>query len=99
MNEKLKDALWKDADAGDCETEMGIAIFIATLLESGFAIVRSDEHDARNRAVAALDSHLTMDELKLAEKHCEWPAFKHAFSAVMKHRRANVALLAAAKVE
>lgn len=71
----------------------------ASLTASGFAIVPTVEHNARNRAVAALDSHLYMEELKLAEKHCEWPAFKHAFSAVMKHRRENVAMLSTAKEE
>jgi hypothetical protein len=29
---------------------------------------------------------LSSEELKLAEKNCNWVAFKHAFNAVMKAR-------------
>lgn len=29
---------------------------------------------------------LSADGLKLVDRHCEWPAFKHAFNAVMKAR-------------
>jgi hypothetical protein len=41
---------------------------------------------------AALNTQqLTSEELKAAEKHCDWVAFKHAFNAVMNLRAARAA--------
>ena len=44
----------------------------------------------------ALANHeLSSAELKLAEKHCDWSAFKHAFNAVMSARAAAADVLIA----
>jgi hypothetical protein len=46
----------------------------------------------RNKELeAALTPLLTATELKLVEKNCDWVAFQHAFSALMKSRRAALA--------
>jgi hypothetical protein len=50
---------------------------------------RIEAQDKRNKEMeAALTPLLTATELKLVEKNCDWVAFQHAFSALMKSRRA-----------
>jgi hypothetical protein len=34
----------------------------------------------------ALSVQISVNELKIIDKHCDWVAFAHAWDAVMKHR-------------
>jgi len=48
--------------------------------------------DANARLAPYLNNVLTSDELKLVDKHCDWPSFKCAFNAVMNSRKARATL-------
>lgn len=77
-----------DADKRIAELE---ADTLASALASANAQIdalRQDNRDLRNSRLMGMSNILSSAELKLVDKHCEWPAFKCAFDAVMKSRRA-----------
>jgi len=62
----------------------------SSFAESIIASVTLERDQLRAKLSHALQPILSGEEMKVAEKNCDWVAFQHAFHAVMKCRAAAI---------
>lgn len=100
----LQSVAWSRLDGGQqCSlnsivADKAEALLIALAAERDAAVQRAEaaERELRNAdRLAIMRPELSQAELRMVDKHCDWPSFRCAFQAIMKSR----ARAAAAKNE